>query len=85
MEYIHFQLSLNYTRTALVHENFKASQWNFYGVSKAIRKKNYFSKLSFFIYIFIYFYYKLYYYTPSLHIAERNIIYYFCSFLVILA
>ena len=52
----------------------KMPQWNFYGLSKATRRKNYFCKLSLFIYFFIDLYYKLYYYTLSLHIAEHNIL-----------
>ena len=57
------------------HENFKARQWNFYGLSKAIRKQL-FTQPVFFIYFLNEFDYKLYYYTHtlSLEITEHNIL-----------
>ena len=56
-----------------MHENFKASQLNFYGLSKASRKKNYFRKMSFFTYLLICITnYTIIHY--QLHIGEHKIL-----------
>ena len=69
-----FWIQTDRARSALVHENFKASQWNFYGLSKEIRKKNYFRKLSFLYILFYWILLQIVLYTISLHIAENNIL-----------
>ena len=42
-----FWIEENKAHTSVVHENLNASQWNFYGLSKATRTKDYFRKLFF--------------------------------------